>query len=110
VRKNLSAPASKRHWPELIQAGIKIYEYQPTMVHVKLIVVDDSFVSVGSGNVDDRSIRLNDEANLDVLDSQFAAQQMRLFELDKKQSHEMGPDKTGFHPLQQAAGLASPQL
>ena len=41
------------------------------MVHVKLIVVDDTFVSVGSGNFDDRSIRLNDEANLDVLDSQI---------------------------------------
>jgi cardiolipin synthase len=80
------------------------------MVHVKLIVVDDTFVSVGSGNFDDRSIRLNDEANLDVLDSQFAAQQMRLFELDKKQSHEMGLDKTGFYPLQQAARLAPPQL
>jgi len=77
---------------------------------VKLIVVDDTFVSVGSGNFDDRSIRLNDEANLDVLDRSFAAEQTRLFEMDKKQSHEMGQGKTGLHPLQQAAGLASPQL
>ena len=41
------------------------------MVHVKLMIVDDIFVSVGSGNFDNRSIRLNDEANLDVLDRQF---------------------------------------
>ena len=80
------------------------------MVHVKLIVVDDTFVSVGSGNFDDRSIRLNDEANLDVLDRNFAAQQTRLFEMDRKQSREMALDKTSLHPLQQAAGLASPQL
>jgi cardiolipin synthase len=110
IDQKLVRAASKRHWPELIEVGIKIYEYQPTMVHVKLIVVDDTFVSVGSGNFDDRSIRLNDEANLDVLDRSFAAEQMRLFEMDKKQSHEMGLDKTGLHPLQQAAGLASPQL
>jgi cardiolipin synthase len=110
IDQRLVRAASKRHWPELIEAGIKIYEYQPTMVHVKLFIVDDAFVSVGSGNFDNRSIQLNDEANLDVLDRDFAAQQAQLFEIDKKQSHEMGPGKTGLHPLQQAAGLASPQL
>lgn len=114
IDQKLVRAASKRHWPELIRAGIKIYEYQPTMVHVKLMIVDDTFVSAGSGNFDDRSIRLNDEANVDVLDRSFAAQQTRLFEMDKRQSHEMALDKTGglifLHPLQQAAGLASPQL
>jgi len=103
--------ASKDHWPELIQTGIKIYEYQPTMVHVKLLVVDDAFVSVGSGNFDNRSIQLNDEANLDVLDRDFAARQIRLFELDKKQSLEMTRDKTGgLHLLEKAADLAAPEL
>jgi cardiolipin synthase len=114
IDQKLVRAASKRHWPELIKAGIKIHEYQPTMVHVKLIVVDETFVSVGSGNFDNRSIQLNDEANLDVLDRNFAAQQTRLFEMDKKQSREVTLDKTGglifLHPLQQAAGLASPQL
>src|SRR6266581_1827928 len=94
-------------WYELLKTGTDIYEYQPTMVHVKLMIVDDIFVSVGSGNFDNRSIQLNDEANLDVLDRNFAAQQTRLFGMDKKQSHEMALDKTGLHPLQQAAGLAS---
>ena len=104
INKKIVRAASKRHWPELIKAGIKIYEYQPTMVHVKLIVVDDTFVSVGSGNFDNRSIQLNDEANLDVLDRDFAAQQTRLFEMDKKQSHEITLDETGgFHPLEGTA-------
>jgi cardiolipin synthase len=114
IDQKLVRAASKRHWPELIKAGIKIYEYQPTMVHVKLMIVDDAFVSFGSGNFDNRSIRLNDEANVDVWDRNFAAQQIRLFEGDKRHTQEMGLDKTGglilLHPLQQAAGIVSPQL
>lgn len=111
IDAKLVRAASKRHWPDLIQAGIKIYEYQPTMVHVKLLIVDDTFVSVGSGNFDNRSVRLNDEANLDVLDRQFAAEQMRLFEKDKRQSIEIALNPAGkLHPINQVAGLASPQL
>ena len=108
IDKKLVGAASRRHWPELIKAGIRIYEYQPTMLHVKLIVVDDAFVSVGSGNFDSRSIQLNDEVNLDVLDRDFAAEQIRWFELDKKQSHRTTLDKIGgFHPLE---GTVDPEL
>lgn len=113
IDQKLVRAASKRHWSDLIKADVKIYEYEPTMVHVKLIIVDDIFVSVGSGNFDNRSIRLNDEANLDVLDRQFAAQQTRLFEMDKRQSREVTLDKIGstfLDPVKQAAGLFSPQL
>ena len=114
IDQKLVRSASKRHWPNLLKAGIRIYEYEPTMVHVKLMIVDDIFVSVGSGNFDNRSIRLNDEANLDVLDRQFAAEQTRLFEMDKRRSHEVAlKELGGFHlgnPLDQAAGLLAPQL
>ena len=114
IDQKLVRGASKRHWPELLEVGIKIYEYEPTMVHVKLFIVDDTFVSVGSGNFDNRSIRLNDEANLDVLDRQFAAEQTRFFEMDKHQSHEVTLEEVkGLHPanpLDHIAGLFSPQL
>ena len=114
IDQKLVRLASRRHWAQLIRAGVRIFEYEPTMVHVKLMIVDDIFVSVGSGNFDNRSIRLNDEANLDVLDRSFAAQQTRLFESDKKHCREATLDKTGglifAHPIQQAAGLVAPQL
>ena len=78
------------------------------------MIVDDKFVSVGSGNFDNRSIRSNDEANLDLLSSDFAAQQTNLFELDKKRSHEVRQEEVaGLHlgnPLDHVAGLVSPQL
>ncbi len=106
--------ASRKHWPELLKAGIKIYEFQPSMTHVKLMIVDGAFVSVGSGNLDLRSIRLNDEANLNVLNRGFASEQARLFEQDKGRSREITLDDTGqlalAHPLQQAASLIAPEL
>lgn len=106
--------ASRKHWPELLKAGVKIYEYRPAMDHVKLMIVDGVFVSVGSGNFDLRSIRLNDEANMNVLSSSFASQQARLFEMDKRRSREITLNETGklgfAHPLQQAASVVSPEL
>ncbi len=114
IDQKLVRAASKRHWPELLEAGIKIFEYEPTMVHVKLMIIDDTFVSVGSGNFDNRSIRLNDEANLDVLDRQFAAEQIRFFEMDKQHARQVALEEVkGFHPgnpLDHVAGLFSPQL
>jgi len=114
IDQKLARLASRRHWPELIRAGVRIFEYEPTMVHVKLMIVDDIFVSVGSGNFDNRSIRLNDEANLDVLNRSFAAQQTHLFETDKRRSRQVTLDKAGglnfANPMQQTAGLVAPQL
>jgi cardiolipin synthase A/B len=74
--------ASRAKWGPLLEAGVRIYEYQPTMYHVKLMVVDDVWASVGSTNFDDRSFRLNQEANLNVLDARFGADQARAFAED----------------------------
>ena len=78
--------ASRDRWGELLRAGAKIYEYQPTMYHCKVMIVDDAWVSVGSANFDSRSFRLNDEANLNVFSPGFAAEQVKIFEADKAQS------------------------
>ncbi len=81
--------ASRSRWAELLDGGVEIYEYQPTMYHCKVIIVDDVWVSVGSTNFDDRSFRLNDEANLNIYDGPFAAEQVRVFEADKQKSRLM---------------------
>ena len=74
--------ASRASWGPMLQAGIEIAEYQPTMFHVKTLVVDGAFSSVGSTNFDNRSFRLNDEANLNVLSREFGAAQQLVFNQD----------------------------
>lgn len=75
--------ASRSLWGALLDAGVQIYEYQPTMYHCKVLIVDDVWVSVGSTNFDDRSFRLNDEANLNIYDADFASEQVKVFAADK---------------------------
>jgi len=74
--------ASRAGWGELLAAGIAISEYQPTMLHMKALMVDDGFVSVGSTNFDHRSFLLNDEANLNVISPDLAWTMRDLFEAD----------------------------
>jgi len=81
--------ASRALWGDLLAAGVEIYEYQPTMYHVKAMVVDKLLVSVGSTNFDNRSFRLNDEANLNVYSRAFAERQLALFNNDLKQSRRV---------------------
>jgi len=76
--------ASKGEWGELLQGGVEIYEYEPTMLHNKLLIVDHEMVSVGSTNFDIRSFRLNDEASLNIYDRDFAAHMTEVFEQDLK--------------------------
>ena len=80
--------ASKAHWGELLMAGVKIYEYQPTMMHNKLLIVDGSMTSVGSTNFDVRSFQLNDEASLNVYGEEFASKMTSVFEADLKPTVE----------------------
>jgi len=74
--------ASRASWGPLLQAGVAIYEYQPTMYHCKVMIVDDCWTSVGSTNFDNRSFRLNDEANLNILDGDFAQAESKTLDQD----------------------------
>ena len=69
-----------------LEHGVKIYQYQPTMFHCKVLVVDDYFSSVGSTNFDNRSFQLNDEVNLNVFNTSFSETQAKIFEMDKQRS------------------------
>lgn len=74
--------ASKASWGELLEEGVEIFVYEPTMIHVKLLVVDREMVSVGSTNLDIRSLRLNDEASLNIYNRAFAERMVNVFEND----------------------------
>src|SRR6266568_897515 len=82
----MTKAAGKSGFGELLRAGIRIYEYQPTMIHTKTMVVDSFFSTVGSTNFDNRSFRLNEELNLTVADEAFARRLEQIFEEDLKHS------------------------
>jgi cardiolipin synthase A/B len=107
--------ASQRSWQRLLEAGVRIHVYRPCRLHWKVMIVDDWWVSVGSTNFDNRSFRLNDEANLNVYDAQFAAEQVRQFELDLQASHRVTAGQWRRRPAarrlsEAAADLARSQL
>jgi len=107
--------ASRATWGPLLEAGALIYEYEPTMYHVKLLIVDGLWSSVGSTNFDARSFRLNDEANLNVYDADFARLQFATFETDLKRARRITYEQWTARPWheklkERAAGLFSSQL
>ena len=81
--------ASQRHWGRLLRAGVAIFEFVPTMMHSKFMVVDGEWTTVGSANFDNRSFRLNDEANLNVFSIALAEQHATLFEADLARSRRV---------------------
>lgn len=74
--------ASISRWGPLLRSGCKIYRFQGALYHCKLLVVDDFWVSIGSANFDTRSFRLNDEMNINVLDKDFAREQVEILQQD----------------------------
>ncbi|MEX2168535.1 MAG: phospholipase D-like domain-containing protein [Pirellulales bacterium] len=107
--------ASRGRWGPLLEAGIEIFEYQHTMYHCKVMVVDGAWTSVGSTNFDNRSFRLNDEANLNVLDADFAARESANFAADRELSRPITLAQWRRRPVSEKvrdflAGLLRSQL
>jgi len=80
--------ASHHQFGELLESGVKIWEYRKTLLHQKVIVVDGVWSCVGSTNFDDRSFQLNDEISMGILDSALAAQLTAAFEADRRYARE----------------------
>jgi cardiolipin synthase A/B len=91
--------ASRWHYEMLLRRGIRIFEFQPTMMHAKTMVVDGAWSTVGSSNFDDRSFRLNDEVNVNVYDEVIAAQMETMFFDDMAKSVEITGRKWLRRPL-----------
>jgi cardiolipin synthase len=81
--------AGRAYYEQMLRAGVRIYEYAPTMIHSKTIVADGEWSSVGSMNLDNRSMAFNDESNLNVLDASFGAQMDSVFLDDLTHSKEI---------------------
>jgi cardiolipin synthase len=103
IDQKLVRRASRALWGPLLKAGVAIYEYQPTMYHVKVAIVDEIWTSVGSTNFDNRSFRLNDEANLNVYDARFAEAQARGFEEDKMRARRITLEEWRRRPWRERA-------
>ena len=95
--------ASRAKWGPLLRAGAEIYEYQPTMFHCKVMVVDEIWTSVGSTNFDNRSFSINDEANLNIHDAGFAKQQIAIFEADLQRARRITLQAWEQRPLLEKA-------
>jgi cardiolipin synthase len=82
IDSTLVRMASRRRWGRLLAAGVEIFEYQPTMMHNKMLILDRVLTSVGSTNFDMRSFDLNDEASLNIHSREFGQQMTAVMEAD----------------------------
>ena len=83
--------AGRAAYEQLLEAGVRLFEYQPTMLHAKTMVVDGTWASVGTVNFDNRSFQLHDEVTLCVWDEEFASLLTEAFEADLERSEEIDP-------------------
>ncbi|WP_165491615.1 phospholipase D-like domain-containing protein [Stutzerimonas kirkiae] len=90
--------AGQRYYPRLLRAGVRIHEYQPHFLHLKMVLVDD-WVSVGSCNFDHWNLRWNLEANLEAIDTALASQVAASFERDFTRSIEVDMQSWRARPL-----------
>ncbi len=90
--------ASRHTWRTLVDNGVELYEYQPTMIHAKTLVVDDAVILVGSINFDPRSFSLNAEAGIVAADKGIAARMNTVFAADISQSIRVTPEAIAARP------------
>ena len=93
--------AGRSHYEELLEAGVRIYEWHDALMHAKTAVVDGAWASVGSTNLDWRSFVHNYEADLIVHDAAFAAELARRFEIDLKAADEVRLEQWRLRPARE---------
>ncbi len=103
IDKQLVRTAGRAAYDELVEAGIEIYEYCPTMLHAKTLTVDEIWSSVGSVNFDNRSFQLHDEVTLCVQSERFAGELHEVFERDLENSERIEPGEWRERPITQRA-------
>ncbi len=84
----LTKSAGRAAYGRMLEGGVKIFEYQPTMIHTKAMVIDGLFALIGSSNLDPRSSEINEELDLAVYDREFGRRMEEMFQADLKHSAE----------------------
>jgi cardiolipin synthase len=108
IDKDFVRLAGNAAYERLLGAGARLFEYQPTMLHAKTMLVDGIWASVGTVNFDNRSFQLHDEVTLCVWDERFASRLHTQFERDLELSKEIDPDRWQRRgPARRAAEAAS---
>ena len=103
IDKEFVRVAGRGAYAQLLDCGVEIHEYQPTMLHAKTLCIDGAWASVGSVNFDNRSFQLHDEATLCVQSERFAAELTAQFEADLDVSEAIRPGRWADRPLHQRA-------
>ena len=98
IDKEVVRVAGRAAYARLTDAGARIFEYQPTMLHAKSLVVDGMWSSVGTINFDNRSFQLHDEVTLCVWDDRFAGRLLDAFEHDLERSAEIDAGRWDGRP------------
>lgn len=91
--------ASRRMWGELLEAGVRIYEYKLAMTHAKVLIVDELWAVLGTTNIDNRSFEHNDEINIAMRDPKVAARLLTDYERDLGESDEVTFERWRRRPV-----------
>jgi cardiolipin synthase len=91
--------ASRRMWGELLEAGVKIHEYQTTMTHSKVLIIDGLWAVIGTTNIDNRSFEHNDEVNVGLRDAAVAERLLEDYERDLRDSKEVTFERWQRRPV-----------
>lgn len=83
----------------MLEAGVRLYEFEPTLLHQKIVVVDEIWSHVGSTNFDARSLALNEEVGVGILDAGVAAELKAAFNEDLRRCHELRLEEWRRRPL-----------
>ncbi|HXD22285.1 MAG TPA: phospholipase D-like domain-containing protein, partial [Gemmatimonadaceae bacterium] len=94
----LSRRAAHARYDALLAAGVRIWEYERTTLHAKTFVVDGLWSSVGTMNFDNRSLALNDESTLMILDASFAQRMEEQFQKDIRNATSVDPEAFARRP------------
>lgn len=97
------AAAARGEYAKWLQAGFKIFEYEPTMCHSKFAVIDDDWATAGSFNLNPASLMSSNECNLFLFDRPLVAAFAALFELDRKHCQQIGSEQLRERTIRESA-------